>query len=172
MSDQRIEAGVALLQTPQAGFTRPNNTTAYAIGSLVANSVTPGSVVPLAFNLGGCNGIGMVRRARIAKSGTTAANAQFRLHLYSLNPSSIGNGDGGAWSTNTAGYIGSLSLSAQMGRVFTDGCEDIALPDSGSELIFNNSGPNPALYGLLEARAAYAPAAQEIFSVTLEIVQL
>jgi hypothetical protein len=37
---------------PSASFTRPNNTTAYASGQLVANSTTAGSVAPMAFVLG------------------------------------------------------------------------------------------------------------------------
>src|SRR5262249_60630610 len=73
---------------PAASFTRPSNTTAYASGNLVANSVTSGSVVPLAFALGNSYGIGQFRinRARLAKSGTGVTNASFRIHLYAPQP--------------------------------------------------------------------------------------
>lgn len=170
---QTIEAAPAQIQTPQSSFTRPANTTAYASGNLVANSTTAALVVPLAFDVSPCNARGKVRRARIAKSGTTVTNAQFRLHLYSVTPATIANGDGGAWSTSTSGYLGSLSLGAAMARAFTDGAEDIATPDAGVEINFNAPNNDPTfLYGLLEARAAYTPVSAEVFTVTLEIAQI
>jgi len=171
MTDQ-IQAGPGMFVTPADNFTRPADTTAYASGDLVANSTTAGSVVPLKFQIDQVSANGKVRRARIAKSNATVTNAQFRLHLYSTAPT-CANGDNGAWSTTTSGYLGSLSLSAAMGRAFTDGAEDIATPDAGTEVIFDAlPGPGAVIYGLLEARAAYTPANAEVFTVTLEIVQV
>ena len=69
-----------------ASFTRPNDTTAYASGDLVANSTTAGSVVPLQIDLGNVaavgHGITRITRARLTKSGTSPTNANFRIHLY------------------------------------------------------------------------------------------
>lgn len=170
----QIQAAPAVLTTPAASFTRPADTTAYASGDLVANSTTAGSVAPMAFLVDASSAIGKVRRARIAKSNATVTNAQFRLHLYSSAPTPT-NGDNGAWLTTTSGYLGSLSLGAAMSKVFSDGAEDIAVPDQGVEITFGGlpaQGPGAALYGLLEARAAYAPASAEVFTVTLEIAQI
>lgn len=168
----QIEAAPGLIQTPGASFTRPADVTAYAQGDLVANSVTAGSVVAMQFQVDNVCAHAKVRRARIAKSTATLTLAQFRLHLYSAAPT-CANGDNGAWSTTTSGYLGSLSLGAAMGRAFTDGAEDIATPDAGTEVIFANlSGPGAVIYGLLEARAAYVPASAEIFTVTLEFAQI
>ena len=74
-------------------FTRPNNTTAYASGQLVANSATAGLVVPMAFTVGGNSIPGQFRlsRIRLFKSGTSNSNAQFRLHLYAASPT-VANG--------------------------------------------------------------------------------
>lgn len=168
----QIEAAPGLIQTPGATFTRPGDTTTYSIGDLVANSVTAGSVVAMQFQVDLMSAKGKVRRARIAKSGAVLTLSQFRLHLYSSAPT-CANGDNGAWSTTISGYLGSLSLGAAMGRAFTDGAEDIATPDAGVEVIFNNlPGPGAVIYGLLEARAAYVPASAEVFTVTLEIAQV
>lgn len=172
-----IEASPGLLQAsmPSASFARPANTTPYSAGNLVANSATAASVVPMSFNVEGCMGRGKVRRARIAKSNATLTNAQFQLHLYSVNPCAVAptNGDGGAWVTSKAGWLGSLSLGAAMKQAFTDGAEDIAVPDAGTEIIFSDlPGPTAVLYGLLVAKGAYAPASAETFSVTLEIAQI
>lgn len=169
---QMVEASPGLIQVPTASFTRPADTTSYTSGDLVANSTTALSVVPMSFQVDPCQARGKVRLARIAKNGTTATNAQFRLHLYAASPT-CANGDNGAWSTTTSGYLGSLSLGAAMGRAFTDGCADVATPDAGVEVIFSGlSGPGAVIYGLLEARAAYTPASAEIFTVTLEIAQI
>lgn len=150
-----------------ASFTRPNDTTAYASGDLVANSTTAGSVTPMSFTLGGNNMPGMTRivRARLRKSGTTAANATFRVHIYGASPT-VANGDNGAWSTDQASnYFGSIDFATQ--KAFTDGCAEVGAAAAGSEMMLRCPSSN-VLYALLEARAAYTPSANEVFTLTLE----
>jgi hypothetical protein len=151
-------------------FTRPNNTTAYATGQLVANSTTPGLVVPMAFTVGGNSMPGQFRlsRLRLFKSGTSSTNAQFRLHLYGASPS-VANGDGGVWSTSGAVfYLGSIDVTSM--KAFTDGCADVGDDAAGSEHWIRLAG-GATYYGLLEARAAYTPIANEQFTVTPETVE-
>lgn len=153
-----------------ASFTRPNDTTAYTIGDLIANSVTAGSVVPMSFPLSFSSGTGQTRitRARFAKSGTTATLSSFRLHLYEASPV-CANGDNGAWSTSKAvNYLGNIDGPTVL-FAFTDGCALAGGAPAGSELILKlSSGNGTVIFGLLEARAAYVPAAQEVFTITLE----
>jgi hypothetical protein len=146
-------------------FTRPADTTAYASGDLVANSTTAGSVTPMTFSVGRGGGAGgMIKRVRIVKSGTTATNAAFRLHLYTVSPT-CANGDNGAWSTSgVAGYHGYMDVAASL--AFTDGCCGLAASAIGTEINFTVA----TLYGLLEARAAYTPASGETFTVSLEVL--
>jgi hypothetical protein len=151
-------------------FSRPNNTVAYASGQLVANAVTAGAVVPMAFTVGGNSMPGQFRlsRIRLFKSGTSSTNAQFRLHLYSTSPT-VANGDGGAWSTSgAAGYLGSIDVPSM--KAFTDGCCDVGDDAAGSEHWVRLAG-GATYYGLLEARAAYVPLAGEQFTVTPETVE-
>jgi hypothetical protein len=155
---------------PFASFTRPGNTAAYAAGSLMANSTTAGAVVPMQFSVSGNSLPGEFRltRIRLFKSGLSNANAQFRLHLYAAPPVPA-NGDGGAWSTNqAASYLGSIDVTSM--KAFTDGCCDVGDDAAGAEHLVRLPG-GTAFYGLLEARAAYAPAANEAFTVTLEMVE-
>lgn len=151
-------------------FTRPNDTTAYASGDLVANSVTAGSVVPMAFPLSFSSGTGQTRitRARFAKSGTTATLSAFRLHLYEASPVCT-NGDNGAWlTTKAANYLGNIDGPTVL-FAFSDGCALSGAAPAGSEMILRlSSGNASTIYGLLEARAAYVPAANEVFTITLE----
>ena len=159
---------------PLSIFTRPNNTTAYASGNLVANSTTAGSVMPLSWTLGYSIITAPVRckRSRMQKSGTTVTNAAFRLHVYGASPT-VANGDGGAWSTDTsANYLGYMDMTQQGSTLlaFTDGAAGWGAFAAGGELNLK-LGAGKTIYGLLEARAAYVPAANETFSVTLELIE-
>lgn len=149
-----------------ASFTRPADTTAYASGDLVANSTTAGSVAAMQFTVARiAAGSGMIRRARIRKTGTSITNAQFRLHLYSAAPTAS-NGDNGAWLTdNAANYLGSFDVT--LDKAFTDGAAGNGVPVSGSEINFALAS-GQKVYGLLEARGAYTPASGETFTVSLE----
>ena len=153
-----------------AGFARPNNTTAYALGQLVANSVTAGSVVPMQIPLGNLaavgHGITRITRARLFKSGTSPVNASFRIHLYQAAPTSA-NGDGGAWSTdNAANWLGNIDVASML--AFTDGCMGTGSATAGSEMFLRLASGN--VFALLEARAAYTPVANETFTLTVEDV--
>lgn len=152
-----------------ATFTRPADTTAYASGDLVANSTTAGSVTPMSFAIGRfAGGSGMIRRARIRKSGTSVTNASFRIHLYNVSPTPS-NGDNGAWLTNqAANYMGAIDVSVN--TAFTDGAAGNGVPNIGSEINFAISS-GTTVFGLLAATAAYTPASGESFSVELEVIQ-
>jgi hypothetical protein len=157
---------------PSANFTRPANTTAYAAGQLVANSVTAGSVVPLSWTAARiAAGNFFIRRARLKKSTTTLTAASFRLHLYAADPSTaagISNGDGGAWLTKHASYLGSIYIAVS--KAFSDAAAGQGSPEIGAEInVALASGQT--IYGLLEARDAYAPGNAEVFTVELELHQ-
>jgi hypothetical protein len=149
-----------------ASFARPNNTTAYAAGQLVASSVTAGSVVPLKIDVGNAfpNGKTRITRARLFKSGISPANANFRIHLYDTIPTPA-NGDGAAWSTDQAAHwLGNIDVTSML--AFTDGCAGTGSATAGSEMFLALAGKS--IWALLEAKAAYTPVANETFAVTLE----
>jgi hypothetical protein len=159
-----------------ATFTRPADTTTYASGDLVANSTSATAVVPMSFTGPlSAGGAFIVRKARITKTSTTTSNATFRLHLYSSSPAlvtgGIANGDNAAWSTDTSGWFGTLSIDISTnGYAFVDGAGGAGIPVIGTE-IANKLSSGTTIYGLLEARGSYAPANGEVFTVSLEIVQ-
>ncbi len=149
-------------------FTRPNDTTAYASGDLVANSTTAGSVVPISIPLGNLaavtNGITRITRARLIKTGTSATNANFRIHLYQASPT-CANGDNGAWSTSKAAdWLGNIDVASML--AFTDGCTGTGSATAGSEMYLRLTGGT--IFALLEAKAAYTPVANEVFTLILE----
>lgn len=154
-----------------AQWTRPNDTTAYAAGDLIANSVTAGSVVPMSFDISrDMKGGVLVARARLRKSGTGIVNASFGLNLYRASPTPT-NGDNGAFLTDQSDdYLGRIDFSASNAKAFSDGAVVVGVPAVGSAmLVIPSSGMR--VYGLLEALAAYTPTAQETWDVGLELNQ-
>jgi hypothetical protein len=153
---------------PSASFARPNDTTAYAAGDLVANSTTAGSVVPMQIPLGNQfpNGMTRLNRVRLIKSGTGVANATFRVHLYESSPTPA-NGDNGAWSTDQAAHwLGSIDIAAML--AFTDGAAGTGAAPAGGEMFLKLAGKT--VYALIAALGAYTPAANETFTLILEDV--
>jgi hypothetical protein len=153
-----------------ASLTRPNDTTAYAAGDLVANATTAGAVVPLRIDLGNIAAVGhgmtRITRARLTKSGTSPTNANFRVHLYEAAPVPQ-NGDNGAWSTDhAASWLGNIDVASML--AFTDGCTGTGSAPAGAEMFLRLA--SGSIFALIEAKAAYTPLANETFTLTLEDV--
>lgn len=156
-----------LIQTASAAVTRPNDTTAYTSGDLVANSTTAGSVTPLQFTLPEKAGTGqtIIIRVRMAKTGTSTTNASFRVHMYQASPT-VANGDNGAWSTDqAANYLGNIDVSTSL--AFTDGAAGFGSAAAGAEMRIRLASGG-IIYSVIEVRGAYTPTANEVFTVTFE----
>lgn len=143
-------------------FTRPNDTTAYTAGDVIANSTTAGSVVPLAFLLPARRA--KVYGAKMTKSAASVTTATFKLHLYKDSPTAA-NGDNGAWSTTSSGYLGNISLDLSV-NTFTNTNTATSTITTAAPIVFSADADN-LVYGLLTAVGAYTPAAQETFTISL-----
>jgi hypothetical protein len=166
--------GLTVTQAASSTITRPGDTTAYASGDLVANSVTAGSVANLQFTTLAriSGGSGVIVGAQIQKSTNTTTNAAFRLHLFNTAPTYTSAGDNSAMTTvvvaSAKGYLGYIDISAMVG--FSDVAWGSGAPD-------NSRGGIPyvataqIIYGLLEARGAYTPGNAEVFTITLDALQ-
>lgn len=152
-------------------FARPADTTAYASGDLVANSTTPGSVVPIVFaNVVRQPGYsGYITRAGLRTNLALIANGSFRLHLFSAAPT-VTNGDNGALdvATNLAAWLGSLDITLAL---IGTGQGTVGVGLAGTQGIPFQSGAAAGLWGLLEARAAYVPASGQTFTPWLDVDQ-
>lgn len=157
------------IPSPTSNFTRPNDSTPYAVGDLVANSTTNTAVVPLSWLItGNAHGAVYARRVKLKKSTNVTTNAQFRVHLYTTAPT-VSNGDNGAWLSIEAGYLGSLDVTVD--KAFSDPASNglgVPMTGTGTEIELPG-GQDVTIYGLVEARAAYTPGAQEIITVNLEV---
>lgn len=167
--------------TPSSAFTRPNDTTAYAIGDLVANSTSAASVQPLLWRVGVADIAGgtlgkhtaYVAGVRLKLDNSTVTNAQFRVHLYKATPTFTSAGDNSAFATVVAtGYLNWLgSFDTTIVHITADGVSGLAVPTDGAILPFHQGTLDPGAYvqywGLIEARAAYTPKAQGVFTAEL-----
>jgi len=153
-----------------ANFTRPADTTAYAANDLVANSTTAGSVDAMSLTIGRiAAGSAMLRRAKLHKSGTSVTNANFRVHLFRADPTTVTNGDNGAFSVSgVADYLGAFDVN--IGQAFTDGAAGFGVPTVGGEIAIKLAS-GQVIYALLQALGAYTPASAEVFTLTVEAYQ-
>lgn len=159
--------------TSGATLTRPADTTAYAVGDLVANSTTAASVAAILFTscARGTDVGGRVTGASLAKSGTGTTNATYRLHLFKVNPvaSAPTNGDNGAFAPALkAGYLGFIDFPTPS-FAFGDGVGYKGILSTSSFINFAPVSGTANLYGLVEARGAYTPANAETFIFSLEV---
>jgi hypothetical protein len=153
-------------------FTRPADTTAYASGDLVANSTTNGDLVmPVLLNAALMPGVPVkVSRIRIAKSGNTVTDANFQVHLFEKLPVIPTAADNTALTSGTTINVGTVDYyagSVNVPSMIAGVAGAVGFSTVSPEIILNPFD-NTGLYVLLEAKAAYVPASEEIFTVTLE----
>ena len=148
--------------------TRPADTSVYAAGDLVANSITAGSVTYPTIQVSRyTDQPANLLRMRLRKSGTVLTQGIFRVHLYNAQPT-VSNGDNGAWLTgSTANYVGAFDVT--MTRAFTDGSIAIGSSAEGASLITTPVSGQNYLFYLIEARAAYTPISGEVFTPIIEV---
>ena len=150
-------------------FERPNDATQYDSGDLVANSTTAGSVTPLEFNVS--RGSIKVVAAKVTKTDETdVTGAAFRLALFGSEPT-VANGDNGAISFNESDFIGYIlfpTMVAATDLAYAKAQVGDSSVDMGA-LGLHHYATSSSIWGLLEARGTYTPAAEETFTVTITV---
>jgi hypothetical protein len=155
--------------------TRPADTTAYASGDLVANSVTAGSVTPITFanSVRGTGYRAKINGATLKTSNATITNGRFYLHLFTAAPT-VTNGDNGVLNiaSNLAAYLGFIDITLSLSGTGQGGMGyGYPLSQTPGGSIYFISSNSLSLFGLLEARAAYTPASAETFNTALILEQ-
>lgn len=147
-----------------SNFNRPNDATQYAVGDLVANSVTAGSVSPLAFFMAdGERAGGMIMRARLRKN-PSLVNAKFRLHIVSGSPTFNAGDNNPVNVTAMTGYAGSIDITCD--QAFADFGFGFGVPNVGTGILVSGG----SFRGFLECLQAYTPAANETFMITVDFL--
>jgi hypothetical protein len=151
-----------------AEFTRPADTTAYAINDVVGPHTTP--AVMTFTNVARLNGgSGFITNIKLTKSQTNSTNALFRLWIFNTAPAAIAdNAQFTGLYADRAKVVGYVDLVCATEGTGSDCATATA---ANINLGFVCTGASRTLYGVLEAKQAYAPAANsEAFSVEITSV--
>ena len=147
-----------MISYAQVTTTRPADTTAYAAGDLVANSVTAGSVVPLTVTAG-ISSPCWLRGITLRHSQASVTNSNFRVWLMNASPT-VTNGDNAIIAGTFLATVLNEPLVVDVETLLTGGgAIGTSLFDAGMLRIV------PTMYALIEARAAYTPASAEVFTL-------
>lgn len=152
-------------KTASTSLARPANTTAYAVGDIVANHISPGSVVVPKLVVSGVPGAGgKVMTILLAKTSASLLNAVFRVHLFTRQPA-VASGDNAAMAVAgiAAGYVGHADVTID--KAFSDG----AYNDASVALPYQLEPGSRDLYAVIEAIGAYTPASGETFTVRVTV---
>jgi len=149
-------------------FTRPANTTAYAVGDAISNSTSAPTVMTFTGVTRADGGGGMLKKVRIVKGASGVTNASFRLFLFvgSSPPSAID--DNAAFTllySNRGKRFGSVDLVMLSEGTGSDSAEDVVLPDI--PFIVDTSNSN--IYGILTAQGAWTPTSAEKFFIEITV---
>lgn len=153
-----------------ASQTRPNDTTAYAVGDVVgqnpAANITFADVVPDA-SAGGTFVV-LGAKLRIDVAAMPSGMSSFRLHLYNAAPTAIlDNAAYNLPSGDRAKYIGYVEISGVQ-----DLGDTLWVQAVSANLDGKLAAASTTLYGVLETRAIYTPTAQAVKTVTLTVAPL
>lgn len=141
-------------------ITRPNNTTAYAIGDVVGATAAAITFAGFSAKEWLITGIDFYRGASALESG----EGSYSLYLYNVTPPSA-LADNAAFdvpSGDRAAYLGKFDIGTPVdlgGTIRVDTAQSKQITATGT-----------SLYGYLVTNAAYTPQAQSTFVVTLHAV--
>lgn len=153
-------------------LTRTADTNAYAVGDIVAQSVTAGSCSGVAIAAARANDLtGMLRRCRVKVNDAAWLNAELYVHVFK-DPPTFTSGDNAAFASNLteSNYIGAFDVTLDRG--FSDPfVKGIGVPRAGSEMNFDPHAGTQNLYFVIETRTAVTPGSAKVFSVVFEVIQ-
>lgn len=163
-----------------ASFSRPADTSAYAIGDIIGDStvaatmnanVTAASAGIMRVHVArATDKTGMVRRLRLKTTDAAFLNMVVRVHLFRDRPTLL-VGDNGAFAANASesnylGY-GDITLAMQ----FSDYVKGITGPADGSEWNFDPFSGTDYIHALLECRSVVTPGSAKTWSLVAEVLQ-
>ncbi len=152
-----------------SGITRPSGTTAYALGQMILNNATAGSVTLQSMRVSSAaNKVFTVVGGGMMISGTVTTNALFRVHLFNALPT-MTNGDTGAFQggmTMASGgvpiYLGSYDVNLMQGG--SDVAVGYGFTTNGNPITATPVSGQNYVYYIIEARQAFTPITNEVFT--------
>jgi hypothetical protein len=155
----------------QATITRPANTTAYTATNAAPQGIGTASSSLMTFNSVArpTMASGSIGSAKMTKSSTATAGAQFRLYLYTGTPTAD-VADQAAFATKFADAANAIGYIDFVNPVTGADCALFTGSLSQGLLQYSLGVPNTKLYGELVVMNAYTPASGEQFLVDLSLL--
>lgn len=166
---------IGFTKEARATFTRPNDTTTYTAGDVMAAT---GTSSPMTFLCGkGNGGAGYILGANLIDGANQSLKLDADLFLFSEAPATYGN-DNAVFTPTDAellecvGVIHFASGDFKSGDATAGaGGNAYCLSDMDRPVPFVCETDDNALYGVLVARNAYIPIASSPFYVNLQVLQ-
>lgn len=154
------------IPTSLATFTRPADTTAYAVSDVVGPAVAAVLSFPDATSANGATGY-CVKGKLVTNQ---AANvAQFRLHLFAVAPTAVAdNAQFPTLFADEAKHLGFIDFAACQTEGSTS---DAAFALSQGALSVTSDVASRVIYGVLVTKTAWTPASGQQFAIRLSIDQ-
>lgn len=161
------------LRKVSATLTRPNDTTQYAIGDVVANSTTAPVAIAFAGVVRDHNGTNEIKKAFMIDSANQSTKGDFELWLFHTAPTM--DNDNAAFTPTDAEL---LNLVAVITFAGADAVVGDATSGAGGNAVYfgkfkstssivGTKASAKALHGVFVARNTYTPVAQEAFTFEL-----
>jgi hypothetical protein len=146
-----------------ATFTRPANTTAYAIGDVVGSATTINNTLAGIGSTTGAPFIVANAAIRIDINAIPSGMGTFRLHLYDSAPTAIA--DNVAFnipSGDRAKYIGYVEIST-----ITDMGDTLYVNSENINLFRKLATGSTTIYAMLQTLTAFTPSSADVYTVYL-----
>jgi hypothetical protein len=156
---------------PSQSVTRPNNATAYAAGDVIGTATTHVLDFSDVGKLAG--GSGLLAGALLIDSANQATAPSLELWLFSAAPAAqVDNVAFAPTDVELANLVGVIPLTtARVGDATAGAAGNLVIQSDIASLIYKCAPGTTHLYGVLVVRNAYAPVANEVFTVVLSVLQ-
>jgi hypothetical protein len=153
-------------------FTRPANTTQYAIGDAVSDSTSSPTVLEFANIATNVTKTIIIQEVMITSSAAQATLPQFKLWLFNASPTAI-NDNSAFTLTDAENNTCQATIELTSPNVISSkATNNSRLEITNLQRIIRAGSSSLSLYGLLEARNAYTPISGEIFTIALKGILL
>ena len=163
---------VPAVASVDASFTRPNDITAYAIGDVVCNSTSAPVVMTFARAAIEKGGGGILVNVLLIDSANVTTHGQFLLFLFDTAPGI--DADNAPFTPTDAEMqtlVGIVDLGTAIdGDAAADAAGNCGYQNLGLNLVYVCGAAAQDLYGVLVAKNAYVPVAEETFAVRLQVM--
>lgn len=161
-------------RTISASFTRPNDTNQYTAGDVICNSTSAPVIMTFSGAVNTDFQMGIIAQATLIDSANQSTKLDAELWLFDTTVTM--DNDNAAFTptdTECGTLVGIIPFSTSYWKAgdATSGAGGNAVCHvQGLVIPFNVVHASNALYGILVARNAYTPVAQEVFTVRLHII--